>query len=110
MKRNYACASSFFCFSSVDGLHCIAQLKEASPFVNSLNCIGLLAKVNLKFAVFWSSQKLTSLRGTGASALPPLTIFHSLSEFSDGFTALKFAIGCHIADVAAYLRSIGAPQ
>jgi hypothetical protein len=32
----------------------------------------------LKFAVFWSSQKLMSLRGTGASALPPLTIFHSL--------------------------------
>jgi hypothetical protein len=33
----------------------------------------------LKLPVFWSSRKLTSLRGTGASALPPLTIFHSLS-------------------------------
>ncbi len=32
----------------------------------------------LKLPVFWSSRKLTSLRGTGASALPPLTIFHSL--------------------------------
>jgi hypothetical protein len=32
----------------------------------------------LKLSVFWSSRKLTSLRG-GASALPPLTIFHSLS-------------------------------
>ena len=33
----------------------------------------------LKLPVFWSSRKLTSLRGAGASALPPLTIFHSLS-------------------------------
>jgi hypothetical protein len=33
----------------------------------------------LKLPVFWSSRKLTSLRGPGASALPPLTIFHSLS-------------------------------
>ncbi len=29
--------------------------------------------------MFWSSRKLKSLRGTGASALPPLTIFRSLS-------------------------------
>jgi hypothetical protein len=41
--------------------------------------MSLLTVANLKFAVFWSSRKLTSLRGTGASALPPLTIFHSLS-------------------------------
>ncbi len=33
----------------------------------------------LKLPVFWSSRKLTSLRGTSASALTPLTIFHSLS-------------------------------
>jgi hypothetical protein len=33
----------------------------------------------LKLPVFWSSRKLTSLRGTSASALPPLTIFHLLS-------------------------------
>ena len=33
----------------------------------------------LKLAVFWSSRRLTSLRGTGASALPSLAIFHSLS-------------------------------
>jgi hypothetical protein len=33
----------------------------------------------LKLPVFWSSRKLTSLRGPCASALPPLTIFHSLS-------------------------------
>jgi hypothetical protein len=32
----------------------------------------------LTLPVFWSSRKLTSLRGPGASALPPLTIFHSL--------------------------------
>jgi hypothetical protein len=62
MKRNSFCASSFFCFHSV----------------NSLHCIGLLTKATLKLPVFWSSRKLTSLRG-GASALPPLTIFHSLS-------------------------------
>ena len=63
MKRNSFCASSFFCFPSVNGPHCIT----------------LLAMATLKLPVFWSSRKLTSLRGTGASALPPLTIFHSLS-------------------------------
>ena len=64
MKRNSVLlASSFFCFSSVNSLHCIA----------------LLSKATLKLLVFWSSRKLTSLRGAGASALPPLTIFHSLS-------------------------------
>jgi hypothetical protein len=63
MKRNSVCASSFFCFSSGNGPHCMSLLPMAS----------------LKFAVFWWSQKLTSLRGTGASALPPLTIFHSPS-------------------------------
>jgi hypothetical protein len=64
MKRNSVCASSFFCFSSGDALH----------------CIRLLAMAALKFAVFWSSRKLTSLRGIECvSALPPLTIFHSLS-------------------------------
>ena len=63
MKRNSFCASSFFCF----------------PSVKSLHCIGLLHAAALKLPVFWSSRKLTSLRGTGASALPPLTIFHSLS-------------------------------
>ncbi len=63
MKRNSFCASSFFRFSSGNGLHCIT----------------LLTGSTLKLPVFWSSRKLTSLRGTGASALPPLTIFHSLS-------------------------------
>ena len=63
MKRNSACASSFFCFSSVKKHHCISLLTMAA----------------LKLPVFWSSRKLTSLRGAGASALPPLTIFHSLS-------------------------------
>ena len=63
MNRNSFCASSFFCFSSVNGIHCIT----------------LLAMAALKLPVFWSSRKLTSLRGPGASALPPLTIFHSLS-------------------------------
>ena len=43
----------------------------------TLHCILLLAKAALILAVFWSSRKLTSLRRTGASALPPLTIFHS---------------------------------
>ena len=41
----------------------------------------------LKLPVFWSSQKLTSLRGNGASALPPPntpTIFHSLSALQLG--------------------------
>ncbi len=33
----------------------------------------------LKLSFFWWSRKLTSLRSSGASALPPLTIFHSLS-------------------------------
>ncbi len=60
---HFHAASSFFCFCSV----------------KKLRCIGLLAEVTLNFAVFWSSRKLTSLRGAGASALPPLTIFHSLS-------------------------------
>ena len=68
MKRNSFCASLFFCFSSVNKLH----------------CIGLLSKATLKLPVFWSSRKLTSLRGTGASALPPLTIFHSLSALQVG--------------------------
>ena len=63
MKRNSSCASSFFCFPSVKKPH----------------CIGLLSKAALKLPVFWSSRKLTSLRRTCASALPPLTIFHSLS-------------------------------
>ncbi len=68
MKRNSACASSFFCFSSVKKLHCIT----------------LLTMATLTFAVFWSSRKLTSLRGPGAPALPPLTIFHSLSALQLG--------------------------
>ncbi len=55
MKRNSVCASSFFCFSSD----------------NTLHCMSLLALATLKLPVFWSSRKLTSLRGTGASALPP---------------------------------------
>ena len=38
----------------------------------------------MKLLVFWSSRKLTSLRGTGASSLPPLTIFHSLSALQLG--------------------------
>jgi hypothetical protein len=56
-------SNSFFCFPSDNGLHCITVLSEAA----------------LKLPVFWFSRKLTSLRGTCASALPPLTIFHSLS-------------------------------
>jgi hypothetical protein len=64
----------------------------------------------LKFAVFWWSRKLTSLRGTGASALPPLTIFTHYLPCSDGSTALKNAIDWKKADVVAYLRSISAPQ
>jgi hypothetical protein len=47
--------------------------------VNALHCTTLLAEATLNFAVFWSNQMLTSLREKGASALPPLTIFHSLS-------------------------------
>ena len=61
--HHFHAASSFFCFPSVDGLHCIT----------------LLGMAPLNLPVFWSSRKLTSLRGPGASALPPLTIFHSLS-------------------------------
>ena len=61
MKQNSVRASSFICIPSVKALHCIGVLTKA-----------------LKFAVFWSSRKLTSLRGTSVSALPPLTIFHSL--------------------------------
>jgi hypothetical protein len=64
----------------------------------------------LKFVVFWSSQNLTSLRGTGASALPPLTIFSHCLSCSLGKTALDLAIVNNKADVAAYLRSIGAPE
>ena len=67
MKRNSVCASSFFCIPSVKALHCIGVLTKA-----------------LKFAVFWSSRKLTSLRGACTSALPPLTIFHSLSALQLG--------------------------
>jgi hypothetical protein len=65
----------------------------------------------LKFPVFWSSRKLTSLRGTGASALPgpPLTIFSHYLPCSLGKTALELAIVNNKTDVAAYLRSIGAP-
>ena len=61
--HHFHAACSFFCFSSV----------------NTLHCIGLLPMATLKLPVFWSSRKLTSLRGEGASALPPLTIVHSLS-------------------------------
>ena len=67
-KRNSVRASSFFCFPSVKALH----------------CIGLLGMATLKLPVFWSSRKLTSLRGPRASALPPLTIFHSLSALQLG--------------------------
>jgi hypothetical protein len=63
MKRNSVCASSFFCFSSDNALH----------------CIYLLVLATLKLPNFWSRRMPTSLRGTGASALPPLNIFHSLS-------------------------------
>ncbi len=62
MKRNCVRASSIFCF----------------PSGNKLHCINLLNLATLKLPVFWWSRKLTSLRGRGASALPPLTIFHSL--------------------------------
>ncbi len=44
----------------------------------TLHFIYLLAKATLILADFWSSPMLTSLRRTSASALPPLTIFHSL--------------------------------
>ncbi len=46
--------------------------------MDTLHWISLLPMATLKLSVFWSSRKLTSLRG-GASALPRLTIFHSLS-------------------------------
>ncbi len=65
MQRNCFCASWFFYFSSV----------------NALLCTSVLTMDTLRPAVFWSSGKLTSLRGTSASALPPLTIFHSLFAF-----------------------------
>ena len=74
--------------------------------------MSLLAKAALKFAAFWSSRKLTSLRGTGASALP-LPLSPSFTQYlpcSDGETALKCAIYRNEADVIAYLRSIGVPE
>jgi hypothetical protein len=94
MKQNSVCASSFFCIPSVKALHCIGVLTKA-----------------LKFAVFWSSRKLTSLRGTKVLQPSPLSPFftHYL-PCSCGHTALKYAIDSDKADVAAYLRSIGAPQ
>jgi hypothetical protein len=49
--------------------------------LNTLLCTSVLTMDTLRPAVFWSSGKLTSLRGTSASALPPLTIFHSLFAF-----------------------------
>ncbi len=39
----------------------------------------MLTPNSLKFAVCWLSRELTSMQGPGASALPPLTILHSLS-------------------------------
>ena len=62
-EAKLSCSSWFFCFPSVVALHCIALLPETA----------------LKLPVFWSSRMLTSLRVTCASALPPLTIFRSLS-------------------------------
>ncbi len=61
-------ASSFFRFPSFTAPH----------------CNGLLTTAALKLSVFWLSRKLTSLRGAGASALPPLTTFHSLSALQLG--------------------------
>ncbi len=58
----------FFCFFSVMKLRCTSLLKRAA----------------LNFAASWWSQKLTSLRGTGASTRPPLTIFRSLHTFQLG--------------------------
>ena len=51
----------------------------AFPSVKTLHCITLHGMTALLLPVCWSSRKLTSLRGIGASARPPLTIFHSLS-------------------------------
>ena len=94
MKRNSFCASSFVCFHTVSTLHCISLFNTGT----------------LKFAVFWWSRKQTSLRGPGASAFPPLTIFHSLMPCRSGKTALALAIESNQKHVAAYLKSIGAPQ
>ncbi len=58
---------------------CLRKLILLLFSVEKLHCMPLLKEATLKFLVFWSSQKLTSLRGPGASALPPLTIVHSLS-------------------------------
>ncbi len=59
---------------------------------------------------FWWSRKQTSLREPGASAFPPLTIFHSLMPCRSGKTALALAIKSNQKHVAAYLTSIGAPE
>jgi hypothetical protein len=64
---------------------------------------------NFKFAVFWSSRKLTSLRGTGQPSTLSPSFTHYLPCSKDK-TALKLAIECNEADVVAYLRSIGAPE
>ncbi len=87
--------------------------------------MSLLSGVALKLLVFWSSRKLTSLRGPGASALPHLRHSPSFTHYmpcSDGKTALNlaiarnqadaynFTIARNKADIVAYLRSIDAPE
>ena len=52
--RNSVCASWFFCFSSVNGLH----------------CIGLLAMATLKFAVFCCNATLMWRQRTASNCRP----------------------------------------
>ncbi len=72
--------------------------------------MSLLIMVTLKSAGFSWSAAQSSLRGRGAAHARALPSFAHTLHCSDGRTALKVAIVNSKADVAAYLRSIGAPQ
>ena len=66
---------------------------------------------SIPFFIFGLGRKLTLLKGTCASVPPPPTLwFTHYLPCSRGRTALALSIGQNKADVAAYLRSIGALQ
>ena len=63
MERNSVCASWFFCFSSVNALH----------------CMSLLSMATLKFAVFCCSATLMWRRRTNSNC-PPLHYYYYFYE------------------------------
>jgi hypothetical protein len=72
--------------------------------------MSLVNMVTLKSAGFSWSAAQTSPRGTGAAHARAHPFFAHALHCSDGNTPLTYATQYKKADVAAYLRSIGAPQ